>query len=74
MATMTQTQTPQTSVTAAVTLKDLRRSERLIERARKSVAKLAMALTVAEQAVSAEHERHDALVETYRRQIGGPGA
>mgnify|MGYP001588328750 FL=1 len=65
--TMTTTQAP-------VTLKDLRASERLIERAKRQIAKLAMALTVAEQAVSAEHERHDALVETYRRQIGGPGA
>lgn len=65
--TMTTTQAP-------VTLKDLRASERLIERAKRQVAKLAMALTVAEQAVSAEHERHDALVEAYRRQIGGPGA
>lgn len=72
MATMTQTQ-PQL-VTTVVTLKDLRKSERLIERAKKNVAKLAMALTVAEQTVSAEHERHDALVETYRRQIGGSAA
>lgn len=73
MATMTQTQSPQAPA-APVTLKDLRRSERLIERARRNVARLAMALTVAEQGVSAEHERHDALVETYRQQIGGPGA
>ena len=62
--TMTTTQAP-------VTLKDLRASERLIERAKKNVARLAMALTVAEHAVSAEHERHDALVEAYRQQSAG---
>lgn len=51
-----------------VTLKDLRASERLIERAKREVAKLAMALTVAEDEVKAQRERHDALVERYRMQ------
>jgi len=57
----TTTQTP-------VTLKDLRASERKIERARKSVARLSMALTVAGQGVEAERERHAALVAEYGQQ------
>ena len=57
----TTTQTP-------VTLKDLRASERRIARAQRAVAKLSMALTVAEQAVEAERERHAALVAEYGQQ------
>lgn len=51
-----------------VTLKDLRVSERRIERAMELSSKRLRWARVAETALEQERERHDALVEKYRTQ------
>lgn len=51
-----------------VTLKDLRASERRIERAMKLYCKRKWAVEAVEAALEQERKRHDALVEKYRTQ------
>ena len=56
-----------TPVTAATTLKDLRQSERAVEKAKALVAKREGALNDARVALQAQEQAHRAKVEEYGR-------